>query len=319
MSEPPLVFTNSELRTFQTCRRKWYLAYYYGFASNPANEPATGVMHLGSSIHLALEAWYGYSIDPLRALDWIYSNDMALFPNEEDELVKELTLAKVMTEGYCDWASAEGVDVGVEILGVEEVVEHELEIAGQTVTLKGKLDQLARRKSDGALLARDLKTVGSLAKATQLRFSSQLRYYALIQAMAAKKSGKGELISGGEYLLIVRSKRTSRATPPFYARVDVPLNRFDLASEWQKSRAIITEILEVRKRLENGEDHHSVAFAHQGDWCAYSCSFVNVCPMFDDGSRAWDMMGATFPRVDPNSYYSNDRISQLVTALAGSD
>ena len=311
-----LVITNSELRTWQTCHRKWWLSYGLGFAPNPDLEPATGVMHLGSSIHLALEAWYGYDIDPLQALNWIYSEDIYTFPDETEALEKELMLAKIMTEGYCAWAAAEGVDAGLKILGVEQVIEHELSIAGHPVILRGKLDQLVQRESNGALLARDLKTVGSVNQATKLRFSSQLRFYAMIQAMKAKAAGKGELVTGGEYLLIARSKRTSRATPPFYARVEVPLNRHDLASEWAKTQEIIMEIVEARKRLESGEDHHSVVYAHQGDWCFWSCAFNAVCPLFDDGSRAIEMVQAHFIKQDALYYYEADRMNLLRTALA---
>ncbi len=310
------IITNSELRTWQTCKRRWLLSYYLEYAPNPANEPATGVMHLGSSVHFALEAWYGYGIDPLQALSWSYSEDIFLAPGEEDALEKELQMAKAMTEGYVEWAAAEGVDAGVDIIGTEVKAEHALIIDGELVTLRGKLDQLARRRSDGALLARDLKTVGSLGKAQQLRFSSQLKFYALIQALEAKKAGNGDLVAGGEYLLIVRSKRTSKATPPFYGRVEVPLNRHDLNSEWQKTTALIREILQTRRLLAEGKDHHGVAYAHQGDWCSWSCSFSSICPLFDDGSRALDVLQATFVKQDALSYYNVDKMSLLRAALA---
>jgi hypothetical protein len=316
MTTGPLVFTNSELRVWQICKRKWYLGTYLGYAQNPALEPATGVMHLGSSIHLALQSWYGYGIDPVAALDWAYSRDMLAYPNEAEALDKELSLARVMTEGYCDWVSAEGIDSGLEILGVEEVIETQLEIAGQTVMLRGKLDQLARRESDGALLARDYKTTGSLSQATKLRFSSQLRYYALVQAINAKNTGKGELVAGGEYLLIVRSKRTNRASPPFYERVGVPLNRHDLSSEWLKTKAIVTEIIEARMRLDDGEDHHSVVYPNWGDHCSWGCPFVQLCPLFDDGSRAFEMLKANFVKQDSLYYYDDDRIELLRAALS---
>ncbi len=195
-------------------------------------------------------------------------------------------------------------------------MEYGFEVDGWPVTLRGKLDQLARRKSDGALLARDLKTVGGLGKAQQLRFSSQLRFYALIQALEARKQGSGDLVTGGEYLLIARSKRTARATPPFYARVEVPLNRHDYNSEFQKSVAIIREMIEARKRLGEGTDHHSVVYAHQGGWCSWGCPFNNVCPMFDDGSRAFEALKAGFVKMDSLAYYDSDTIIALRNALA---
>ena len=309
-------FTNSELRGWQRCRRQWYLSWGLGYAPNPATEPVTGVMHLGSCIHLALEAYYGYGIDPLEALNWVYAEDIFTAPDEEGALERELQLAKVMTEGFLEWAAAEGVDVGLDIIGTEVTIEHQLNVSGQAVSIRGKLDQLARRQADGALMARDLKTVGSLGQAQQLRFSSQLKFYALIQALEAKKAGSGDVVAGGEYLLIARSKRTTRATPPFYTRVDVPLNKHDLNAQWQFTVAIIAEILEARKSLETGEDHHAVVYPHFGDWCSWSCPFTAICGMMDDGSRWQDALRAGFVHRDRLAYYSQDKIKSLRAALA---
>ena len=310
-----IVLTNSELRTWQTCRRKWYLSWGLGYAPDPALELPVGVMHLGSCVHLALEAYYGYDIDPLAALNWAYSDDIFMHPECEEALEKELALARIMVEGFVNWVSAEGIDARVSIIATEIPVEHKLEIDGQQVTLRGKLDQLARRKSDGVLLARDLKTVGSLSKATQLRSSSQLKFYALIQALEAVKSGTGDVVAGGEYLLLARTKRTDRATPPFYARVEVPLNKHELNSQYQMTLAIAREILAARKQLQEGKDHHSIVYPHFGDWCSWSCSFIAECSFMDDGSRWQDALAGNFVQRDKLAYYSTDRITSLRAAL----
>lgn len=311
-----LVLTNSELRTWQLCRRKWYLTWGLGYAPNPATESPFGVMHLGSCVHLALEAYYGYSIDPLAALHWAYSDDIFLHPECEEVLEKELTLAKIMVEGFLNWVSAEGLDAGLDIISTEVPVEHTIEVGGDIVTLRGKLDQLARRKSDGALLARDFKTVGSLSKATQLRSSSQLKFYALIQSLQAVKSGNGEAVAGGEYLLLARTKRTDRATPPFYGRVEVPLNKHELNAQYQMTMAIVREILQAKRSLQAGDDHHEVVYPHFGDWCTWACPFVNECSFMDDGSRWQDAIQGNFVRRDKLAYYSTDRITSLRAALA---
>lgn len=314
-----LTLSNSQLRSWQKCKRNWMLAWEYGYSPDPSKESPAGVMHLGSAVHLALEAWYGYSIDPIQALIWSYGQDIADHPGETDrtKLEKELELAIVMTEGYLAWAAAEGVDAGITILGCEITVQHNITLPdGTPITLSARLDQLCQRESDGALLARDLKTVGSLGQAQKLRFSSQLVFYAMIQALKAKAEGGMNRIAGGEYLLISRSKRTSRATPPFYQRVEVPVSRSTLNATYMQTIAIATEIVETRKKLAAGEDHHVVAYPHFSDHCSWSCPFIQVCPLFDDGSRAWDMMDATFAKGDPYAYYSDGKISRLVAAMS---
>lgn len=273
-------------------------------------------MHLGSAVHLALEAWYGYNISPLVALEWIYQDDIASWPGDTAALEKEHELAAVMVEGYLDWAAAEGIDTGITILGCEVAVTHDITLPdGTPITLSARLDQLCRRESDGALLARDLKTVGSVSQAQKLRFSSQLVFYAMIQALKVKTEGGIASVAGGEYLLISRSKRTMRATPPFFMKVDVPVSRHTLNATYMQTIAIASEIVEARKRLDEGTDHHLVAYPHFSDHCAWACPYIAACPLFDDGSRARDMMDATFVRSDPYAYYSTDRISQLLAVL----
>lgn len=311
-----ITITNSELRTWQVCKRKWYLTWGLGYAPNPATESPFGVMHLGSCVHLALEAYYGYGIDPLAALNWAYSDDIFLHPECEEPLEKELALARVMVEGFVNWMAAEGLDAGLDILATEVPVEHRIEVSGQGVILKGKLDQLARRKSDGALLARDFKTVGGLTKAAQLRSSSQLKFYALIQALSAPQTETGEIVAGGEYLLLARTKRTDRATPPFYARVEVPLNKHELNSQYQMTMALVREILQAKKSLQAGDDHHEVVYPHFGDWCSWGCNFTVECSFMDDGSRWQDALAGNFVKRDKLAYYSTDRITSLRAALA---
>jgi predicted thioesterase len=316
----PLVITNSELRTWELCKRKWWLSWYHGYTTDPSSEPAAGVMHLGSSVHLALEAYYSYDINPILALQWIYKRDIDDHPSAEDRetLEKELQMAEVMVTGYVEWVAAEGIDASVDIIGTEVAIRHERTINGTSVILQGRLDQLARRKSDSALIARDLKTVGTLSRSQELRLSSQLKFYALIQALEAK-AGSGETVAGGEYLLLLRSKRTIRATPPFYTRVEVPLNRHDLNAEYQKTLAIVRDIIQAREILDNNwQDHHSVVYPHPGDWCSWQCPFKDVCPLFDDGSRAMDMMQAHFIKKDAYSYYSSGTLELLKAALTGS-
>ena len=312
----PRVITNSELRCFQSCKRKWYIGYYLELTQRPGTEATAGVMHLGSAIHFALEAHYGHNTDPFDALDWVYETAIAENPAEEAELTKEYKLAEVMLDGYLKWVASEGIDASVDIIGTEVPVSYELDVGNEhPVTIRGRFDQLVRRKSDGAVVIRDLKTVGGLGKAQQLRLGSQLKFYALLQSLNAKASGQ-PAAAAGEYLLILRSKRTDRATPPFYDKVEVPLNRHDLNAQYMMTVSIVQDIEATRRLLDLGWDHHKVAYPHFTDACNYSCPFKNVCPLMDDGSRYRDMLNDAFIKHDTLSYYSDDKMRAMKAALA---
>lgn len=292
------------------------LAFVRELTPRPEMESAAGVMHLGIAIHFSLEAYYGHEIDPLGALKWEYDSVIAEHPLEEVLLAKEYELAKVMLEGYLDWVSAEGFDAAVDVIGTEMPVQHDVTVPGTTdaVTIRGRFDQLVRRKSDGRIVIRDFKTVGGMMKGQTLRLSSQMKFYTLVQSLAAREKGE-QMAAGGEYLLIMRSKRTDRAHPPFYSRVEVPVNRHDLNAQYMQTLEIVREIEEARKQLDAGVDHHRVAYPHFTDACSYSCQFLQLCGIMDDGSRWEDKVKADFVRQDTLSYYSDDKIKALKSAL----
>ncbi len=61
-----ITISNTEVNTWQRCRRKWFLAYFLGY--QPAVEEVTGHRILGVRVHTALEGYYGYDLDPLAVL-----------------------------------------------------------------------------------------------------------------------------------------------------------------------------------------------------------------------------------------------------------
>jgi hypothetical protein len=72
------------------------------------------------------------------------------------------------------------------------------------------------------------------------------------------------------------------------------------------------------EQLEAGADHRAVAYPSPGDYCNWGCPFVKLCPMFDDGSRADDMLAANFVQGDVWQYYNDQTIEKVVTVLTGS-
>lgn len=315
MTTTHMYLSNSALRSFKICRRRWALAWYYGYAVPPARESPVGVVQLGSRVHAALEAHYGHGIPVERALRHLYAAANAERPEYAAELAREERQARAMCVGYVAWAEANGDAEEYEVVATEHEVSHDLVLDdGRTVTLRGKLDQLVRRREDGALLFRDWKTVGTFAKANLLVLDEQMRVYALLQALAASKTG--EHVAGGLYVMLLRSMRTARARGPFYVTEEVRYTRHDLNSTWLRTRETAGDLLRVVDRLNAGGDFRAVAYPSTGDHCSYACPFTAVCPMFDDGSRAWDAVRANFEQRNPFHYYGSGMIDLVKRADA---
>ena len=313
-SVPSLGISNSEMRTFQRCPRQWMLNYYYRFQPKPASISPVGVALLGTRVHLSLEAYYGYGLNPLQVLGWEYSRVQLLYPDWTEELDKERSMALAMVEGYLDWTASEGIDAGLTVVATEKLVQQYVgTFQGVEVYLRAKLDQLIRREFDGAILLRDFKTVGTLSKANDLQLDQQMRVYALIQALQARATG--ERPDGCLYTMLKRSKRTARAKGPFYEQVEIRYNKHDLNSAWLHVQEVCRRIVETRKRLEAGEDHRQVCYASSSDFCSWGCEFYSQCSLMDDGSRWQDAIRSDFTQSDPYAYYESDGIDRVLKAF----
>jgi hypothetical protein len=307
-----LQVSNSTLSKFKACRRSWYLNYHRQLGIKPSRRKPVGYAELGTRVHLALEAYYGYRLDPLIVLERAYSWAIQAYPFWADDLDKEHAWSRTMIEGYLTWAEETGVDAGLEVVATERIVSRETRAPdGRSITLVGKLDQLIRRAWDGVILARDWKTVGTLTKADKLLRDEQMRFYTLLQNLDAQDR-EDEYRSGGVlYTMLLRSKRTARAKGPFYDQVEVNFNRHDLNSMWVRTLETAQDILNVSDRLDNGEDHRRVAYPNPGTHCDW-CPFVQVCHLADDGSRFEDALAGEYAPTDPFAYYGNEDIERVL-------
>lgn len=311
-----LLLSNSCAATFKQCRRQWWLTYVRHLVTRSDRVMPVGVAELGTRVHLALEAYYGYDLDPISVLGLVYDWAGMEHPDYEDELRKERGYAITMVSGYLDWAAEEGIDVGITVIATERIIRWPIELprSGRSVTLVGKVDQQIRRDHDGAILMRDWKTVGTLTKADSLLRDEQMRFYAMLQSLEARE--RGEITAGMLYTMLLRSKRTARATPPFYRQVEVSYNRHDHNSTWLRVTGTAEDILDVTDRLERGYGHHEVAYPTAGGHCAWGCPFVNICHLADDGSRFEDALAGNHVEGDPWAYYGNNLIRRVLEAFS---
>lgn len=297
--------SNSELQTFKRCHRKWWLAYYRELRLKRAD--VTGPRAIGTRLHLVLSAYYDEP--PQNA--WDVFNELAEIdrakvsddPDKLANLEKELDLCKIMLEGYFQWLEDLGADDGIEIVGNEEVIEAEFAtIRNIVIILVGKLDLRIKRIADQLRLFMDHKSVQSLEMPV-LHLDEQLLHYQLLEYLDYLLKGAGETSVGGLYNMLRKVKRTANAKPPFYARREVRHNVEELRSYWLRVYGEATAIMELREKLDAGEDPRQVAYPTPRRDCSWDCDFLQVCPMFDDGSASEEMLGEFFEKHDPHDHY----------------
>ncbi len=314
VSDLVLSVSQSELRMWRDCKRKWYLTYYLGLKRR--TEAAASDMNLGTRIHKALECYYRDGSDPLYALDLIYNaveeeylphsigdygyEEELQYPRGRSALDDERQMANIMVEGYMEWIAETGIDSDLEVISAEEDLRVPGPVAG--TELRCKLDLRVRRKSDGARLFLDHKTMATFKAAQSvLHIDGQMRFYALMEKLA----GREAWTDGGLFNCLRRVKRTARSRPPYYVREPVKYTADDLRSEWLRTAAQLTEIVNTRAALDAGGDHRYLVYPSPMRDCSWKCSFFNMCALMDDGSDWQGMVLNEFVAADPYAYYND--------------
>ena len=319
-------YSNSEFATFKRCRRKWWLGWFRHI--KPLVQSRTGAGPLGSMVHMSLAPWYVPEdfvhegildpsgnpyvgpIDPRETVERLIREGKAAVieswahdPQSADaeliELDKQNDYVRAMVDGYMRWLEETGADADLEILGSEVVVELEL---GEGKNLIGRLDVRVRRHSDGVRLYLDHKTCQNFPDLQRsLKNSEQMPTYMILERTTAL--AEGERTQGAIFNGLRKVKRTVNAKPPFFDRFDKQWNEHELASQWMRIHGQVRDIEEVEVRLTRGEDPRFVAYPNATKDCHWQCEFYPVCGMFDDGSRAEDMLSAIYQVGDQLDRY----------------
>ena len=300
-------FSNSEIQTFKDCRRKWWLTYYRRLGLR--TREVLGPRPIGTGVHHALATYYQGTDNPIRALNELHREwSMVLVSGGKDlkKFESESELQRIMTTGYFEWLEETGADADLEVVATETYLEARLTIPQYgDVLIIGKIDLRVRKKSDGSYWILDHKSVPNfVSKMFMLRSDEQMLHYHLLEEL----QNTGFKSGGAIYNMLRKVKRTARATPPFYERVDIRHNPLQLSSYSTRLISTIHDILNVTERLDKGENHQSVVYPRPNDNCSWKCDFKDVCPMFDDGSRAEDMLNVLYVQQDPlERYHEADR------------
>lgn len=313
-----ILISNSEIQTWKDCRRRWWLTYYRELGVKRHEDKPVGARQLGTRIHIALCRMYQDGVNPVDAVNEVYSEDEKLFPDKIEDMRKEQDLAKAMLEGYLEWLAETGADEGLDLVAAETVIEVPMDKHGfPGVKIRGKLDQRVVRKVDGARLFLDHKTVGDLVRPIRmLPLDEQMKFYHLLERMDALHKTNGEpqwRTDGGLYNMLRKVKRTATARPPFYDRAEVRHNDATLRTMWSRVSKVIEEIVQVRDQLDHGADHQYVCPPRPAPECTWKCDFLAICPMFDDGSNIEGLIEEYYTHVDPHERYQAQDAGRDVT------
>jgi len=309
--------TNSELRTYKECKRKWWLGWKRKLRLR--QEPVAGTAaSLGTRVHEALAAYYrSEPLNPFVVLERGIRRDAELVAGDsqaEAALEKDADLARAMLEGYVEWLGETGADAGLRIIGDEQKVIVPLTGFGRgDVALMGKLDVRVEREADGARLFMDHKTVGSFGEATKmLHMDEQMLHYHLLEyltiinereAGAATDEARAD---GGLYNMLRKVKRTARATPPFYERVEVRHNDDELRAYYLRVWGEVRDIVQTEDRLDAGEDHRTAAYPTPTRDCTWKCEYFPVCHMLDEAPEtAEQMLNELYAAAEPLDRYDD--------------
>lgn len=303
--------TNSEIQTFKGCRRRWWLSYYRALRAKKSS--IVGPLALGSRIHNALEAYYVDGTNPVDEYERLQRIDNEIFLKSEDakfenqvkKFNSEAELGRIMLEGYVEWLAETNADADIEVISAEEKLSVRLTGFDDRVELMGKTDLKVKRAFSGDHALLDHKSALSFNMYYETaHMSEQLMLYVMLERLDPK-SGDPK-VDGGIYNLLKKVKRSAKATPPFYERVDVRFNDQTLNSFWIRTLGTVRDIMEVRDKLDAGEDHRFYAYPSPSKDCTWICPFYKMCTMFDDGSSVESMLEDHFEQSNPNARYGEE-------------
>ena len=300
--------SNSELQAFKSCRRRWYLTYVRGLKTKQTLE--LGPLPLGNRVHAALEAGEtGNAEQALAEYDRLAGLSRDRVDDENlQAFEKENDMGRLMVEGYYEWLEEEGLDQGVEVVGVEQALGTSLDLFthdGFETWLIGKMDKRVRDPFSRQIRFMDYKTTKAFNDVSAtLQLNEQVKTYGLLERRNLEDGGEPAV--GAVFELLRKVGRSKAAKPPFYKREEVPYSDTELRNFWHRVRAEVTDLLRVEQQVADGEDWTHVAYPRPSRDCTWICPFFKGCHMFDDGSDAEAWLEDHFEVGDPLLRYRDE-------------
>lgn len=324
MTNTAVPVSYSSLKQWASCPRAGYLGNYLQLQR--IDQPRTGAMPFGTRVHTALELFNnsGWTVEPVKIWrklmdrEWDIAQDSGQMPWN---LEKEDKLGFAILEGFWNWLEEEHVFAKWRIVHIEHKLATSIEIPlpdGRLVDiiLKGKLDIVEQRLSDGAIFAGDYKTVGDLSETT---ISSRIAESQgpLYTILLRNQEDTSTWVAGFVLIMLRKVLRSARSNPPYYQRIELPYSNAKLDSAYRNIMAEATQVLDTIDRLDNGAHHLDVA-PYRPSWQCQSCPFKNPCQEMQDGNIAGAdrMLDDLYVVGDPMARYTEPSVTLESLGLA---
>lgn len=283
-----LYVRQSALKKFKRCRRSWWLLYHRELTLPPSPTPEKGQRQLGTLVHKCLENWNTGEdpYAPIAEFERDLAETAAVFGETDihPDHVKNLSLARLMVEGYIEWEETDGARPHEEVVAVEKQIELPLGRFGDhDVVLTGRIDRVLLDTFSGDHIVDDYKTVANFDKGQEFWIDDQLLTYAWML-----RETDGLTVRTGRHTMLRKVGRSARAKPPFYAREDVYINDAMIEAAAAHTHDIVRDMVTA---LENES-----LYPNPTRDCSWDCDALPVCSMFDDGSDAEAMIQQVYVR-----------------------
>lgn len=263
--------SSSEETTFKTCRLAHHFRYDLGWGPIITNSK----LSTGTGVHECLEAYYtdqpwALALDAWAAERWDelvegHGGEDSVPAEARLEFIKAKELIEIMVEGYIDWAEAEGLDDGWEVVEVEE--KHYIDVGAATI-LPMKFDLLLRHTASGRLRLVDFKTRASFSSDpyTGYQVAEQTLNYAMgVFAMHGQ-------VPEVEYRELRKVSQKGNSKPPFYRSVILTVTQDEVLTRVEEYKRIAADRVDPDRSIYSNPS--ACCGSWKNDWAA-PCRLVH--------------------------------------------
>jgi hypothetical protein len=280
--------SHSEMDTYKTCRRRWYLQYYRKLRRR--REPRAKARDTGILVHAALYTFYiagGLNGEKSEELMYQYldnARDEDMLKCDETERKDVLDVHKtsrILCEGYIEWLHETGADVGFTFDHSEVTLRAPGPVPNTEIM--GIIDLGGTEERSGDLFVMDTKVTDSIDTMLKtLHLMEQGPMYAVLAKINDPNPNRGFRVI---WNMVKRSKQTARAKPPFYQRYELAINADQLRQFYLQLQGQIEDILRTEEMLNKGESHIKVAYPTPTRDCSWKCPYFSICGAMNDVTR----------------------------------
>jgi RecB family exonuclease len=295
--------------SFRQCKRRFAWAYVNDLSPD---DRVYGALPLGSRVHSAIEVHHAGG-DGLKEHDRLARIDVAYLetnhrpPWEKDELYHDIIVGRNCVSSYLEWLVKERPNAGYTMIGNEKMIE--VPFCDGRVTLRGKMDRLWQRDSDGSIFIEDVKTT-SVYRAG-LRERLERSYQPYIYLTIEQELNPEFWVAGAWFTTINKVANKKRVKDAIVERFNVPGVMSVLPTKVRQLEQICREALECVEAVQL-KGAIEAAWPNVQEACRW-CPFRIPCEVSDeDPASAEAMLDAEYRRGYKHARYDERVLSDVV-------